>query len=71
MSTRLLTQACWRWNAWSTEDLHHILKVQSNVVMEEVGGHNRCPRACVAIEQRPVVEGQVFGIFLKIKTNRQ
>lgn len=53
---RLFAQARGGQQVRSAEDLHHLLKVQGNVVMEKAGGHYSGPRAGVAIKQRPVVE---------------
>lgn len=50
---------------WCAQDFHHLLKVQSNVVMKKAWGHYSCPRAGVSIKQRPVVEGQVVRAFLQ------
>lgn len=61
----LLLQASWRRQVGCAEDLHYLLEVQGDVVMEEAGGDDGCPGTSVAIEQCPVVKGEIFRAILQ------
>lgn len=48
----------------SAEDLYHLLKVQCDVMMQEVWSHDSSPGASMAVKQRPVVQHQIFRSVL-------
>lgn len=60
----LLSQTRGRLQVWGAEDFHHLLEVQRHVVVQEPGSHHSHAGACVAVKQRPVVQGQALGAVL-------
>lgn len=60
----LLSQTRGSQQVGSAEDLHHLLKVQRDVMMQEVWSHDGSPGASVAVKQRPVVQHQIFRSVL-------
>lgn len=68
----LLSQTCGSQQVGSAEDLHHLLKVQGDVMMQEVWSHDSSPGASVAVKQRPVVQHQIFrSVLYNDMKNRQ
>lgn len=66
----LLSQTCGSQQVGSAEDLHHLLKVQGDVMMQEVWSHDGSTGASVAVKQRPVVQHQIFrSVLYKDNTN--
>lgn len=60
----LLAQAGGRLEVRRAQDVHHLLKVQRDVVVEETRRHHGCPAAGVTVKQAPVVESEVVGVGL-------
>lgn len=60
----LLSQTRGRLQVRGAEDFHHLLEVQRDVVVQKSGSHHSHAGACVAVEQRPVVQGQALGAVL-------
>jgi len=61
---RLLAETRGRRQVRTADDLHHLLKVQGDVVMQQAGRHDGRPGAGVAVEHGPVVEGEALGAVL-------
>lgn len=71
MIDRFLLQASWRRQVGCAEDLHYLLEVQGDVVMEKTGGYNSSTRAGMAIKQCPVVKGEIFRAILQARYKKQ
>lgn len=60
----LLAQTRGRLQVWGAEDFHHLLEVQRDMVVQKPGSHHSHARACMAVKQRPVVQGQALRAVL-------
>lgn len=57
---RLLAQAGGRQDSRVLENLHDVLQLLRDMVLQQAGGHHRGPGPCVTVKQRPVVAGNAF-----------
>lgn len=60
----LFSQTRGRLQVWGAEDFHYLLEVQRDMVVQKPGSHHSHAGACVAIKQRPVIQGQALGAVL-------
>ena len=57
---RLLAQAGGRQHSRVLQDLHDVLQLLRDVVLQQVGRHHGSPGPRVTVKQRPVVAGNAF-----------
>lgn len=60
----LLSQTRGSQQVGSAKDLHHLLKVQGDVMMQEMWSHDGSPWASMAVKQCPVIQHQIFRSVL-------
>lgn len=56
----LLAQARGRQDGRVLENLHDVLQLLRDMVLQQAGGHHGGPGPCVTVKQRPVVTGNAF-----------